>query len=338
LLRYLLKKLLKALIMTQIDKNYIARLYKSMLLIRRVEEHICEVYSSDAIKSPVHLSIGQESIAVGVCDALNKDDMISNTYRCHATYIAKGGNLNEMMAELYGKSGGCAAGKAGSMHLVDMKNGVMGASAVVGTTVPVAAGYAFAMKQDAKKTGKQRVVVAMFGDGSTEEGVFAETLHFAALHNLPMIFLLENNRLAIHSKLEQRWTSETLVRDRAKVYGLETDFVADGDVLVIRDKIAAACEKIRLGKTNAPIFIECATYRWLEHVGPTDDHDSGYRDLEEYKKWKENDQIARLEKMLGDDAKVIKKQVELELAAAIEFAINSPYPQDNELLKNVYAA
>src|SRR5688572_24658243 len=130
-----------------------ARLYRSMLLIRRVEEYICEVYNTDAIKSPVHLSIGQESVATGICDPMLPDDLLSNTYRCHATYIAKGGDVKQMMAELYGKSGGCAGGKAGSMHLIDMPNGVMGASAVVGTTIPVATGYAQAMQWDAKKTG-----------------------------------------------------------------------------------------------------------------------------------------------------------------------------------------
>ena len=314
----------------------VARLYKTMLLIRRVEEHICEVYHTDAIKSPVHLSIGQESIAAGVCDSLLPDDMLSNTYRCHATYIAKGGDLNEMMAELYGKAGGCAAGKAGSMHLVDMKHGVMGASAVVGTTIPVAAGYALALKREAKTSGKQRVVVAMFGDGSTEEGVFAETLHFAALHKLPILFVCENNKLAIHSKLEQRWTSESLVRDRAKVYGMPVEYVADGDVFKVRDKVKAACDAIRTH--SAPHFIECATYRWLEHVGPTDDHDSGYRNVEEYKQWKDNDQIARLEQMLAEKAAVIKAEVEAELNAAIQFALNSPYPDNSELTRNVYAA
>lgn len=322
--------------MTIPDPSTIARLYRSMLLIRRVEEHICNVYHTDAVKSPVHLSIGQESIAVGVCDPLAGDDMISNTYRCHATYLAKGGDVKEMMAELYGKAGGCAAGKAGSMHLVDMKHGIMGASAVVGTTIPVAAGYALAMQREAKKTGKQRVVVVMFGDGSTEEGVFAETLHFSALHKLPIIFVCENNRLAIHSRLEQRWTSETLVRDRAKVYGIPVDYVADGDVFVIRDKIAAAREAI--AKNPAPVFIECATYRWLEHVGPADDHDSGYRDLEEYQKWKANDQIARLEKMLGADVHPIQADVAKQLKEAIDFAEKSPYPDNSELLRNVYAA
>ncbi len=324
--------------MNKPDTKIISRLYRSMLLIRRVEEHICEVYHTDAIKSPVHLSIGQESIATGICDPLLPDDTVSNTYRCHATYIAKGGDLKQMMAELYGKSGGCAAGKAGSMHLIDMQHGIMGASAVVGTTVPVAAGYALAMLRDAKKTGKQRVVVAVFGDGATEEGCMSETLHFAALHKLPMLFVCENNRLAIHSKLETRWPDEALARDRAQIYGMETHYIADGDVFAIRDTVSKACDAIRSGERR-PVFIECATYRWMEHVGPTDDHGQGYRNVQEYERWKENDQIARLEKMLSaTEVKTIKASIEHELKQAVEFAETSPYPENSELHRNVYAA
>lgn len=320
------------------DAKIIARLYRSMLLIRRVEEYICEVYHTDAIKSPVHLSIGQESVAAGICDPLQPDDIVSNTYRCHATYIAKGGDLKQMMAELYGKSGGCAGGKAGSMHLIDMPHGIMGASAVVGTTVPVAAGYALAMLRDAKKAKRQRIVVAVFGDGATEEGCMSETLHFAALHKLPIIFVCENNRLAIHSKLETRWPDESLARDRAAIYKMPVHHIPDGDVFAIRDTISKACAAMRAGNTM-PVFIECATYRWMEHVGPTDDHNAGYRDETEYKRWKDNDQVARLEKMLGtDEADKIKKDVERELQEAITFAENSPYPENQQLLMNVYAA
>lgn len=317
--------------------DIIERLYRTMLLIRRVEEYICEVYSTDAIKSPVHLSIGQESIAVGICDPLAADDMVSNTYRCHATHIAKGGDLRAMMAELYGKADGCGGGKAGSMHLVDMKHGIMGASAVVGTTVPVAAGYALAMKRDAAKTKKQRIVVSMFGDGATEEGCVAETLHFATLHKLPILFVCENNKLAIHSKIEQRWPSETLLRDRVKAYGMDYHHVPDGDVFAIRDLVTKLSADMR--KAPKPVFIECATYRWMEHVGPTDDHNAGYRDQEEYARWKANDQIAKLERMLpAKDAERVKAEVEAQLRDAITFAEKSPYPAADQLNVNVYAA
>ena len=318
------------------DNKLIARLYEKMLLIRRVEERIAEVYHTDIIKSPVHLSIGQESIAVGACDALNADDIVSNTYRCHATYIAKGGDLNQMMAELYGKSGGCAGGKAGSMHLIDMPNGIMGASAVVGTTIPVAAGYSWALKQDAKKSGKQRIVLAFFGDGATEEGCFSETLNFAALKKLPIIFLCENNRLAIHSKIENRW-SDRNIRNRVEAYGIETSYVGDGDVLKVRQSIINAASKVRTG--NGPHFIECETYRWKEHVGPGDDVKEVYRNDGEYERWRANDQIEKFEKMLAaDEVKKIKGNVEKQIKEAEAFASKSPFPSAEELLKNAFAA
>jgi TPP-dependent pyruvate/acetoin dehydrogenase alpha subunit len=322
--------------MAKPDTATIERLYHSMLLIRRVEEHICDVYASDAIKSPVHLSIGQESVAVGLCDVLRKDDMVSNTYRCHATHIAKGGNLRQMMAELYGKATGCAQGKAGSMHLIDIPAGVMGASAVVGTTIPVAMGYAQAMQWDALKGKNKRVMMAVCGDGATEEGVFSESLNYAALKKLPMVFVVENNGFAIHTPIHRRQPNWSL-RDRVATYGIPTQVIEDGDVFAIRDAAAKAIEAARSGAGAQ--FIECKTYRWMEHVGPTDDHDHGpYRNLKDYEQWKANDQIIRLEKMLGAAAEKVKTKVEAELKDAVDFAIASPYPDNNQLSTFVYAA
>lgn len=318
----------------QPDKKTIARLYHSMLLIRRVEEYIAKAYPTDAIKSPVHLSIGQESVATGVCDPLLPDDMISNTYRGHATYIAKGGDLGQFMAELYGKAGGCAGGKAGSMHLIDMPRGVMGSSAVVGTTIPVAAGYALVLKREAQKTGYQRVVVCMFGDGATEEGCFAETLNFAALHKLPVLFVCENNGFAIHTPTSRRWATERL-RERVETYGIPTAAVEDGDVFAIRDQVTKSIAELRAG--SGPRFLECKTYRWLEHVGPLDDHNQGYRNLKEFEHWKQNDQIARLEAMLGHEATAIQSIIETQLRDAIAFAEQSPYPAADQLMSKIYA-
>lgn len=318
------------------QQDLIARLYKRMSLIRRFELRLAEIYHTDAVKSPIHLSVGQESIAVGVCDALAADDIVSNTYRCHATYIAKGGDLHKMMAELFGKATGCAGGKAGSMHLIDMEHGVMGASAVVGTTVPVAAGYALAMQMEAKTTGKQRVVVAVFGDGCTEEGCFYETINFAALHKLPILFVCENNRLAIHTPIEKRWATEKLC-ERIETFGIKTHKIDDANVFTVRDTVANAVEQIRNHQTG-PIFIECATYRWLEHVGPRDDHEDNYRDLTEYDRWKQDDQISALAKML-DEMTVARLEHEIteEIKAAEQFAENSPYPAPEELYNHVYA-
>lgn len=319
------------------SQDLLQRLYKRMLLIRKFELRLAEIYHTDAIKSPVHLSIGQESIAAGVCDPLETDDIVSNTYRCHATYIAKGGNLNEMMAELYGKRTGCAGGKAGSMHLVDMKNGIMGASAVVGTTIPVATGYALAMQMSAKLTGRQRVVVSIFGDGGTEEGCFYESINFAALHKLPIIYVCENNRLAIHTPLEKRWATEKLC-ERVRSFGIETQKIDDADVFKIRDAVSSAQEHLRkYGK--GPFFLECATYRWFEHVGPRDDHTDSYRDLHEYANWKAADQIDRLAKLIDKTTlDRLNSEVEAEIQAAEDFAEKSPYPTCEELYANVYAS
>lgn len=315
----------------------VAKLYKRMSLIRRFELKLAEIYHTDAIKSPVHLSVGQESIAVAVCDPLASDDFIANTYRCHATYIAKGGDLNEMMAELYGKSGGCAGGKAGSMHLVDFKRGIMGASAVVGTHIPVATGYAMALKMQAKVTGHQRVMVVMFGDGATEEGCFYESINFAALKKLPILFICENNRLAIHTPIEKRWATDKLC-ERVATYGIETHKVTDHDVFALRDKVSGIVNQLR--QPNAgPVFMECSTYRWLEHVGPRDDHEDNYRDLNEYREWKANDQIARLAGMLDDATRQrIDDEITAEIAASQAFAEASPYPAPQELYRNVYAS
>lgn len=327
------------------DPTLVAQLYQSMHLIRRVEEHISEVYPTDAVKSPVHLSIGQESIAVGVCAALKEKDIISNTYRCHAThmaklYVNKSGidqeGLNRMMAELYGKATGCAGGKAGSMHLIEIEAGIMGASAVVGTTIPVAVGYALAMQREAKKTGHQRMVVAMFGDGATEEGVFTESIHFAALHKIPMIFICENNELAIHTSVTQRWPTRNLC-ERIATYGLRTHKITDGDVFKIREVVSQEIERMRKGEVG-PVFMELHTYRWKEHVGPADDHFEDYRDEAVFQKWKDNDQIARLAAMLPADMKEkLDNEVEEAIAIAAAFATESAYPGIKEFYEHVYA-
>lgn len=324
--------------MTKIHKSDLtARLYESMLLIRKFEEKIAAIYHTDVIKSPVHLSIGQESVAVGVCDALAKDDIVSNTYRCHATHIAKGGDLNKMMAELYGKKDGCAGGKAGSMHLIDMNHGIMGASAVVGTTIPVATGYAMALKREAERTGKQRVVVSFFGDGATEEGCFSESINFAALHKLPMIFLCENNKLAIHNPIERRQPTDKIC-ERIATYGIKTHRIIDGDVFKIREVTEKAVIQLKKNLASGPIFIECFTYRYKEHVGPTEDLNEEYRCLKEYKKWLANDQIEKLGEILGaiKREKIIQK-VEKKISDSIKFAEKSEFPGIKELFANAYA-
>ena len=169
------------------------RLFTSLFRIRRVEEEIVRIYPTDKIKSPTHLSIGQEAVSVGVCEALDRKDVAFGTYRSHALYLAKGGDLKGMMAELYGKATGTSKGKGGSMHLTDISKGLVCTSAVVGTTIPTAVGYAYSFKN----LGKNSIVASFFGDGATEEGVFYESLNFAALKKLPVIFICETSSTVI---------------------------------------------------------------------------------------------------------------------------------------------
>src|SRR5437660_7795827 len=178
----------------------IARLYRSLYRIRRLEEEVARVYPSDRIKSPVHLSIGQEAVSVGVCEALLPCDVVYGTYRGHALYLARGGDLKRMVAELYGKATGCTGGKGGSMHLIAPEQGMMGTSAVVGTTIANAVGYAYALRYRRWPA----VVASFFGDGATEEGVFAESLNFAVLKRLPILFVCENNQYVIHTHQSRR--------------------------------------------------------------------------------------------------------------------------------------
>ena len=207
-------------------------LYKSLYRIRTIEEKIALIYPTDQIKSPVHLSIGQEAVTVGACAALLDTDIVFGTYRGHSLYLAKGGDLNGMMAELYGKSTGVAGGKGGSMHLVDINRGIMGMSAVVATTIPQAAGYAYAFKL----RKQNNIVVSFFGDGATEEGVFHETLNFAALKKLPMIFVCENNQYAVLSHQSERQSNSNITQ-RASVYGMHSEKIEQNDAYVIYEKI-----------------------------------------------------------------------------------------------------
>ena len=313
------------------SESEIISLYRSLLRMRRAEEITAEIYRSDKIKSPIHLSIGQEFVTVGVVDAISDDDYVAGSYRCHAAYIAKGGDLGAMYAEMFGKSTGCAKGRGGSMHLIETRHNVIGASAVVGTHIPVAVGHALALKT----AGKGRMVTIFFGDGATEEGVFYESLNFASLHKLPVLFVCENNGFAIHTPLAKRWATNRLC-ERVETFGIPAERIAGGDVFAIRDAARDAVAAIRNG--DGPQFIECETYRWREHVGPAEDYDDGYRTRDDQAPWIENDQVARLGEMLGDDIRGrIDSEIELEIAAAVAFAENSPSPNPEELWDSVYA-
>ena len=302
-----------------------------MRFIRRFEEEVARIYPSDKIKSPVHLSIGQEAVAVGVCDPLRSTDVVSATYRGHAAYLAKGGDAKAMMAELYGKETGCAAGRGGSMHLIDIGANVLGASAVVGTTIPITTGYAMALKRQ----GTGNVAVSFFGDGAVEEGVFHESLNFAALHRLPLLFVCENNGYAIHTPLQKRWATTQLC-ERVATYGIPTHRFASLDVVELRAKTVEVLESLRDG--GGPVFFECLTYRWREHVGPAEDYDAGYRTRAELEPWIAGDELARLRAQIDNaERALIDSEIEREISDAVQFAETSPFPSSRELYSHVFA-
>jgi TPP-dependent pyruvate/acetoin dehydrogenase alpha subunit len=310
----------------------IERFYRALYRIRRVEEEIARVYPQDKIKSPVHLSIGQEAISVAVCEALRPGDVVFGSYRGHALYLAKGGDLRQMIAELYGKSTGCAQGKGGSMHLIDTDAGVMGTSAVVGTTIANSVGYAYALKY----RGSDAVVASFFGDGATEEGVFHESLNFAALKRLPVLFVCENNSYAIHTHQLRRQALANIA-ERARSYGIPSQRVDDGDVLGLHEQVERVVADLRSGGCG-PFLFECKTYRWKEHVGPGEDWHLGYRMPQEAEPWRENDPLARLAAQLDPEVRrQIEGEVGCEIEVAFAFAELSPEPKAEALFTDVVA-
>lgn len=306
--------------------------FRDLYRIRRVEEEIARIYPSDKVVSPVHLSIGQEAISVAVCRALRPDDVVFGSYRCHAYYLAKGGDLNGMIAELYGKGTGCAKGKAGSMHLIDAKAGAMGASAVVATTIPLAVGYAHGLRAQ----GKDSVVVCFFGDGAVEEGVFHESLNFAALRRLPVLFVCENNGYAIHSPLSSRqpgWKISEFV----KGYGIQSERFETMDLLNLHERASQVVSEMRSSGAG-PWFFETTCYRWMEHVGPNEDFEQGYRSRADAAPWQgEHDEVEKAGARLSADVRRrIEEEVEAEIRAAFAAAEEAPYPAPDQLHADLY--
>ncbi|MEK7669383.1 MAG: thiamine pyrophosphate-dependent dehydrogenase E1 component subunit alpha [Patescibacteria group bacterium] len=306
--------------------------YKLLYRARRSDEMLGEAVKQGHVPLPIHLSIGQEAVSVGACLALKPNDIVFGTYRGHALYIAKGGNLKKMFAELYGKATGSAKGKGGSMHLIDVGAGVMGMSAIVGTGIPNATGYALGMQYQKKRN----VVVNFFGDGATEEGAFHESLNFAALKKLPIIYICENNKYAIstHQSIRQ---SELNIAVRAKSYGIRAKVIQGNDTLAIYQEVKKARDEI-LKNNSGPIFFECMTYRWRQHLGPNEDFGPGGRDIREAECWIKNDELIRIGKLLPIKTKQkIELVVESEIKKAILFAEKSPYPAKRDLWTDVFA-
>lgn len=313
-------------------------LYRSMLRIRRIEEEIERRYKQDQMKTPIHLVIGQEATAVGGAAPLRLDDLVYASHRTHGIYLAKGGDLKGMLCEMHCRVNGCAGSRGGSMHLIDKSVGMAGTSAIVGGAVPIAAGAALA----AQMKGEDRVVVVFLGDATTEEGVTAETLNFAALKQLPLIFMCENNFYSVQSPLATRQPPGRDIRRWAEAHEVTAVRVDGMNVLAVRDVMTAAVARARSG--GGPTFIEAPVYRFRAHGGSGDDSKTGYRLEAERQAWEPFCPIDIFgEHLTGcgaiDTAAVasMEREIAAEIADAFEFALASPNPVEADLYRHVYA-
>ena len=313
------------------------QLLEKMIRIRLFEETIAERYKEQEMRCPVHLSIGQEGPAAGLCQVLSGADMLFSHHRSHGHYIAKGGDTGALISEFYGKETGCCEGIGGSMHLIDRKVGYMASIPIVGGIVPIAVGAAMASVFQNKK-----LVTAVFlGDATMEEGAVHESLNFAALKKLPVIFFCENNLYSVYTHLRDRQPDRPIA-DLARGHHIKTFTVDGNDVEAVFEISKQAYEYAKSGA--GPVFIEASTYRWREHCGPFFDNDIGYRTEEEYQEWKKLCPIEKLEaRLLSEDktaaAKIegIREKIKKEIAAAFLFAEKSEFPKKEKLFQNLFA-
>ncbi len=316
-------------------------MFLSMVLIRTSETAIADLVAKDSdkpfeereIQCPCHLYEGQEAVAAGVCAVLNTEDMVYSTHRSHGHYLAKGGDLNAMFAEIFCRSTGCSRGYGGSMHLVAPEVGFPGSSAIVGGTIPLAVGSALAFSI----RGEERVAVSFFGDGAATEGVFYESLNFAALKKLPVVFVCENNFYSTHMAITEIQSNPD-IHEKAEAFDMPSERV-DGYSAV--DVYRAASEAVSLARQGGgPTLIECMTYRWRGHVGPNYDIQKGLRDKAEVDAWIDSCAVKRLEDYMLADGLMSSGQrdgyysrIQKEVQHAIDEARRSPWPGTENSLK-----
>ncbi|HUF40614.1 MAG TPA: thiamine pyrophosphate-dependent dehydrogenase E1 component subunit alpha [Verrucomicrobiae bacterium] len=316
------------------NPKILAALLRRMWLIRAFEEKASALYAERKIVGLLHLGIGQEAVAVGVCSLLRSNDLVYGSHRSHGHAIAKGADVNRLMAELAGRATGYCGGKGGSMHIVAKECGFITATGVVGGTIPLAVGAAFA----AKERRQGRVAVVFFGDGAGQVGPFHESLNIASLWQLPVIFVCENNGYAEFTPLSAHTKVERLAQ-HAKTYGIPAATVDGNDLFAVREAMENAVEKCRAGK--GPVFIECLTHRMRGHY----EGDPGkYRELSQLAEWQKKDPIARLARAVKNKMTITEKQIEaIEREArdrvdkAVEFALSSPWPDADEVATQVTA-
>jgi len=310
------------------------QLYRDMLRIRRVEETIAARYREQRMRCPTHLSIGQEAVAVGVCAALRRDDWAVSTHRAHAHYLAKGGDLHAMIAEIHGKATGCCRGKGGSMHLVDMSAGFLGSTAIVGNSIPLGVGAALG----AQLRGEDRIGVVFMGDAALEEGAFHEAANFAVLRKLAVLFVCENNLYSVYSPLSVRQPEGRPLHAFAAGYGMS---VAEGFGNDVRGVFASTRDAVaELREGRGPVFLEFSTYRWREHCGPNYDNDIGYRGEAEFMAWQAREPLAEARRAGGfTEAQCLDwdRGVQTEIDAVFARALADPFPDAHEMATQVYA-
>jgi TPP-dependent pyruvate/acetoin dehydrogenase alpha subunit len=336
--KYPYREIASDLVPGDLPHDLLVSMYRSMLRIRRVEEAIESKYHEDQMKTPIHLVIGQEATSVGPCTALRTDDLIFASHRTHGNYLAKGGDLNAMMAEFFCKSTGCAGSRGGSMHLLDKAVGLAGSSAICGGAAPIATGAALT----AKLKGKDYVTGVYFGDAAAEEGSLWESINFASLKKLPVIYLCENNFYSVATPLEKRQPAGTELYKKAAAFGAESLLVDGTKVQHCYEATRRAAARARSGA--GPSFIEMRVYRWRAHGGAGDDLKLGYRDADEGQDWHRFDPIDVLgkeleEKRLIDSALLGRFETEIadEIQKAFTFAIESPVPTEADLYTHLYS-
>lgn len=317
-------------------REVLATLYHDMLRIRKVQLKIESLYHLDEMKTPVHLCIGQEAIAVGVCANLERDDYIASNHRSHGHYLAKGGDLKSMIAELYCRETGCSKGRGGSMHLVDTAVGHMGSSSIVGGGIPIGTGLALSIHM--KK--EERVSVVFFGDGAADEGVLYESVNFAILKRLPVIFIYENNQFSVCSHVSARQKGEVIFHSTPPEL-MYTAMVDGNSVLDVYDTTKMAVKRARSG--GGPSFIECKTYRMRGHAGSGSDAHLGYRMAEEIVAWEAKCPVATFRDTLIDenivselDLAEMEKAIDDEIDNAFQFAQQSPLPEGKDLYRHLF--
>jgi pyruvate dehydrogenase E1 component alpha subunit len=306
--------------------------------IRMVESKIAEEYSKGEMRCPVHLSIGQEIVSAAFGIAQKHGDTAVSSHRAHAHYLAKGGNLYRMIAEIFGKFTGCCKGRGGSMHLVDLEAGFLGSSAIVGNSIPIGVGSGFTHKLD--KTGC--VAFTFFGDGATEEGAFYESVNFAAVNKIPVVFFCENNSYSVYTNLDARQPKSRNIYEMVESMGIRSFSIDTEDpIFCLEETIGAIDESRRL---QIPIFIEYQTYRWLEHCGPNDDDSLGYRPSGELDIWKSKDSLQKLERLLISDFAIaeqkiasIRAEIAEEISDVFEKVKRDPFPSLADSSGDVYA-